>query len=77
MPLTGSECLVCSANAATACLHRRARFLFHSIPTYATDFPPALELVDLITTQRTFELNSQGIQVADQALQLVNNLRRF
>jgi hypothetical protein len=47
MPLTGSECLVCSANAATACLHRRARLLFHSIPTYATDFPPALELVDL------------------------------
>ena len=35
------------------------------------------ELVDLITTQRTFELNSQAVQVADQALQLVSNLRRF
>ena len=43
----------------------------------ASNVEPVHELVDLITTQRTFELNSQGIQVADQALQLVNNLRRF
>jgi len=38
---------------------------------------PVQQLVSLITTQRTFELNSQAIQVADQAWQLVNNLRRF
>jgi flagellar basal-body rod protein FlgG len=35
------------------------------------------ELVTLIKTQRAFELNSQSIQTADQALQTVANLRRF
>jgi len=43
----------------------------------ASNVEPVRELVDLITTQRTFELNSQAIQVADQSLQLVANLRRF
>jgi len=43
----------------------------------ASNVEPVQELVDLITTQRTFELNSQALQVADQMLQLVNNLRRF
>jgi flagellar basal-body rod protein FlgG len=43
----------------------------------ASNTEPVRELVDLITTQRTFELNSQVIQVADQSLQLVANLRRF
>jgi len=43
----------------------------------ASNVEPVRELVDLITTQRTFELNSQAIQVADQSWQLVNNLRRF
>ncbi len=38
---------------------------------------PVRELIDLITTQRTFELNSQAIQAGDQMLQLVTNLRRF
>ena len=38
---------------------------------------PVRELVDLIKTQRNFELNSQAIQAADQALQLLANLRRF
>lgn len=38
---------------------------------------PVHELVDLIKTQRNFELNSQIIQAADQMLQLVANLRRF
>lgn len=38
---------------------------------------PVRELVSLITTQRSFELNSQSIQAADQALQVVTNLRRF
>lgn len=38
---------------------------------------PVRELIDLIKTQRNFELNSQIIQAADQTLQLVANLRRF
>ena len=38
---------------------------------------PVTELVNLISTQRTFELNSQVIQAADQNWQLVNNLRRY
>ena len=38
---------------------------------------PVRELIDLITTQRAFELNSQAIQSADQSLQIVANLRRF
>lgn len=38
---------------------------------------PVRELIDLITTQRAFELNSQSIQSADESLQIVANLRRF
>ena len=38
---------------------------------------PVRELIDLITTQRAFELNSQSVQSADQTLQIVSNLRRF
>jgi flagellar basal-body rod protein FlgG len=38
---------------------------------------PVEELIDLITTQRSFELNSQAVQAGDQMLQLVANLRRF
>jgi len=37
---------------------------------------PVRELIDLITTQRAFELNSQAIQSADESLQIVSNLRR-
>ncbi|MEX0652912.1 MAG: flagellar basal-body rod protein FlgG [Phycisphaeraceae bacterium] len=37
---------------------------------------PVTELVELIKTQRAFELNSQSIQAADEALQVVSNLRR-
>jgi len=33
--------------------------------------------VELIKTQRNYELNSQVVQAADQALQVVSNLRRF
>lgn len=36
---------------------------------------PVKELVELIKTQRTFELNSQSIQAADQMLQQISNLR--
>jgi flagellar basal-body rod protein FlgG len=43
----------------------------------ASNVEPVRELVDLIKTQRHFELNSQVVQVADQTLQLVANLRRF
>ncbi|HNQ24464.1 MAG TPA: flagellar basal-body rod protein FlgG [Phycisphaerae bacterium] len=38
---------------------------------------PVRELIDLITTQRAFELNSQSIQSADETLRTVSNLRRF
>jgi len=38
---------------------------------------PVRELIDLITTQRAFELNSQSIQSADESLQIVSNLRRL
>lgn len=34
------------------------------------------ELVDLIQTQRAFEINGNSIQAADEILQAVNNLRR-
>jgi flagellar basal-body rod protein FlgG len=43
----------------------------------ASNVEPVSELIDLITTQRAFELNSQAIQAGDQILQLVSNLRRF
>jgi len=36
---------------------------------------PVKELVELIKTQNSFQLNSQSIQVADQALQTIGNLR--
>lgn len=38
---------------------------------------PVRELIDLITSQRAFELNSQSIQSADESLRVVSNLRRF
>ena len=38
---------------------------------------PVRELIDLIITQRAFELNSQTIKSADEALQILSNLRRF
>lgn len=42
----------------------------------ASNVEPVQELIDLITTQRSFELNSQCIQAGDQILQLISNLRR-
>ena len=38
---------------------------------------PVSELVALIKTQRAFEMNSQTIQAADEALQVIGNLSRF
>jgi len=43
----------------------------------ASNVEPVTELIDLITTQRAFELNSQAIQAGDQIMQVVANLRRF
>ena len=34
------------------------------------------ELIDLITTQRAFEMNSQTIKAADETLQVISNLKR-
>jgi flagellar basal-body rod protein FlgG len=42
----------------------------------ASNVEPVTELIDLITTQRSFELNSQVVQAGDQVMQLVANLRR-
>ena len=42
----------------------------------ASNVEPVSELIDLITTQRGFELNSQVVQAGDQVMQLVANLRR-
>ena len=43
----------------------------------ASNVEPVQELIDLITTQRAFELNSQAVQAGDQIMQTISNLRRF
>ena len=43
----------------------------------SSNVDPVRELVTMIKTQRAFEMNSQTIQAADQALQVIGNLRRF
>jgi flagellar basal-body rod protein FlgG len=43
----------------------------------ASNVEPVNELIELITTQRSFELNSQVVQAGDQVMQTVANLRRF
>ena len=43
----------------------------------ASNVNPVTELIGLIKTQRAFEMNSQSIQAADEALQVISNLRRF
>jgi flagellar basal-body rod protein FlgG len=42
----------------------------------SSNVEPVEELIDLITTQRSFELNSQAIQAGDDLLQLIATLRR-
>ncbi len=42
----------------------------------ASNVEPVRELVDLIFTQRGFELNSQSIKSADETLQVITHLRR-
>jgi len=43
----------------------------------ASNVEPVQELIDLITTQRAFEMNSQAVQAGDQVMQNISNLRRF
>jgi flagellar basal-body rod protein FlgG len=43
----------------------------------SSNVDPVTELVDLIKAQRAFEFNSQSIQAADQALQVIGNLNRL
>jgi len=43
----------------------------------ASNVEPVEQLIDLIRTQRAFELNSQVVQAGDQIMGIVNNLRRF
>lgn len=43
----------------------------------SSNVEPVQELIDLITTQRSFELNSQVVQAGDQVMQVAANLRRF
>lgn len=38
---------------------------------------PVRELIELITTQRAFEMNSQIVKAGDEMMQLVSNLRRY
>jgi flagellar basal-body rod protein FlgG len=42
----------------------------------ASNVEPVQELIDLIMTQRAFELNSQAVQAGDQVMSLIANLRR-
>ena len=42
----------------------------------SSNVEPVKELVELIKTQRAFELNSQTVQAADETLQQISNLRR-
>lgn len=42
----------------------------------ASNVDTVTQLVELIKTQRTFELNSQSVQAADQMLQQIANMRR-
>ena len=37
---------------------------------------PVTELIDLITTQRAFEMNSQTVKTSDEVLQTITTMRR-
>ncbi len=43
----------------------------------ASNVEPVNELIDLITTQRAFELNAQAVKTGDEMMQTVANLRRY
>ncbi len=54
--------------------HPAGRLRGHSTSSLeAANVEPVKELIDLITTQRGFELNSQAIQAGDQILQQIAN----
>ena len=42
-----------------------------------TNVDPVRELIDLITTQRAFEINSQVVKAGDTMLETVANMRRY
>lgn len=42
----------------------------------ASNVDPTIELVELIRTQRAFEMNSQSIRAADETLRTISQLRR-
>ncbi|TWT42686.1 flagellar basal-body rod protein FlgG [Botrimarina hoheduenensis] len=42
----------------------------------ASNVDPTTELIDLINTQRSFELNSQVVRAGDEVMELIANLRR-
>jgi len=56
---------------------QEARGLLQQGYLEASNVDATTELVGLINTQRTYELNSQVVQASDQILQLLTNLRRF
>ena len=43
----------------------------------ASNVNPVNELIDLITTQRAFELNSKAVQTGDEMMQIISNMKRF
>lgn len=43
----------------------------------ASNVNPVEELISLIMTQRAFELNSKAVQVGDEMMQIVANLKRY
>jgi len=43
----------------------------------SSNVEPVRELIDLITTQRSFELNSKAVQVGDEMMQIVASLKRY
>jgi flagellar basal-body rod protein FlgG len=38
---------------------------------------PVTELINLITTQRSFEMNSQAVKTSDEVLQTITSMRRY
>jgi flagellar basal-body rod protein FlgG len=49
---------------------------FRSQHLEGSNVDPVIELVDLIRTQRSFEMNSQALKAADESLQTVVNMSR-
>jgi flagellar basal-body rod protein FlgG len=43
----------------------------------SSNVEPVSALIELITTQRAFELNSKAVQVGDEMMEVVANLRRY